>query len=100
MKLFKKKINTQQLADEEIQRCYEALKDEKPSSVVSERITGNIERIRKAEAMKYGTKTKLDPNKVVDTLVGTLIPTVIIVHAEKIKDVIITSKAFSKIRFK
>lgn len=100
MKLFKKRINTQQLADEEIERCYAALKDEKPSSVVSERITGNIERIRKAEAMKYGTKTKLDPNKVVDTLVGTLIPTVIIVHAEKIRDVIITSKAFSKIKFK
>lgn len=100
MKLFNKKINTQQLADEEIERCYAALKDEKPSSVVSERITGNIERIRKAEAMKYGTKTKIDPNKILETAIGTLLPTLVIVHAEKLKDVIITSKAFGKIRFK
>ena len=94
------KIDTEQLADEEIKRCFEALRDEKPSSVVSERITGNIERIRKAEAMKYGTRTRLDPNKIVETCLGTLIPTLVIVHAEKIKDLIVTSKAFSKIRFK
>ena len=100
MKLFNKKPNTAVMAEEEIARAYSELHEKKTDSLEAERITQNIERIRKAEEIRYGKKTKLDPNKVVDTVVGTLIPTIVVVHAEKIKDIIVTSKAFSKIKFK
>lgn len=100
MKLFKRKPNTAVQAEEEVKRCYDSLGEKDPTSEDYKKVTENIERIRKAEETRYGKKTKLDPNKVVDTVLGTLIPTIIVVHAEKLKDVIITSKAFSKIRFK
>lgn len=100
MKLFKKKPNTAVQAEEEIKRCYDALGDKDPTSDDYKKVTENIDRIRKAEETRYGKKSRLDPNKVCDTVLGTLIPTIIVVHAEKIKDIIVTSKAFSKIRFK
>lgn len=100
MKLWKHKPNTSVQAEEEVKRCYEALSEKAPDDLGYERITQNVERIRKAEESRYGKKTRLDPNKVCETVLGTLIPTLVVVHAEKLKDIIITSKAWTKIKFK
>lgn len=100
MKLFKKKPNTSLIAEEEVKRCYDSLGDKKPDEDDYKKVTENIERIRKAEESRYGRKVRLDPNKVCETIFGTLVPTLVVVHAEKLKDIIITSKAWAKIKFK
>lgn len=93
----KKKVN---LVEAEVERELLELKEHDADSEEAERIVGNISKLREAEERKTGKKVKLDPNKLIETVAGTLIPTLICVHAEEIKNVIIRTKAFSKIKFK
>ena len=101
MNLPEFKKSTKKLAEEEIRKAYEELKDVKYSSTDAEKITQNIERIRRAEALKYGNpRPKLDITKVLEVGLGTLIPTMMVLDYENFKGGIIISKAFSKIKFK
>lgn len=101
MHKFKFKKSTNRLAEDEVRRAYEELKEQKTSSLEAERITQNIERIRKAEALRRGNpRPKIDPTRILEVGLGTLIPTWMILTAEKEDNVVIFSKVFSKIKFK
>ena len=100
MQFPKIKKSSRRLAEEEIRRSYEELKKQSVSSLEAERICQNIERIRKAEALKYGSpRPKLDVTKILEVGLGTLIPTMMILDFENNGGIVI-SKVFSKIKFK